>query len=109
MKVLENMFWESVINDQRPKLKLKVNGIEIVSLVDTGTDITIIYQRSWNSEWPLPKVCSQFLGTGKLYETKCTMGQMCETGMSTRKVKVLCGWHTHMLIKKGTFTTVDSD
>lgn len=46
MKVLENMFWESVINDQRPKLKLQVNGIEIVGLVDTGTDITIIYQKS---------------------------------------------------------------
>lgn len=46
VEVLENMFWESVINDQRPKLKLQVNGIEIVGLVDTGTDITIIYHRS---------------------------------------------------------------
>lgn len=108
MEVLENMFWETVINDQRPKLKLQVNGIEIVGLVDTGTDITIIYQKSWNSEWLLPKVYIQFLGTGKLYETKRTIGQMCETGMPTRKVKVLCGWRTHMFIGKEIFTTVGS-
>lgn len=36
VEVLENMFWETVVNDQRPKLKLQVNGIEIVGLVDTG-------------------------------------------------------------------------
>ena len=33
-------FWQIVINDQRPKLKL--NGLVIEGLMDTGTDVNII-------------------------------------------------------------------
>lgn len=64
------MFWQTVINDQRPKLKLQVNGIEIENLGDIGVDVTIISQSSWNSEWPLQKVYTYILGIEKLYEIK---------------------------------------
>lgn len=57
--------WQTVVNDQRPKLKLQVNGIEIEDLVDTGADVTIISQKSQNSEWSLKKVYTRFLGIGK--------------------------------------------
>lgn len=33
-----------MVNDQRPKLKLQVNAVEIEDLVDSRTDITIILQ-----------------------------------------------------------------
>lgn len=34
----------------RPKLKSQVNGTETNGLVDTGADVIIISQKSWNSE-----------------------------------------------------------
>lgn len=40
------VFWKTVINDQRSKLKL--NGFDIEDLVDTGADISIIH-------WPIQK------------------------------------------------------
>lgn len=46
------------------KLKVQKNGIRIVGLVDTGADVTVISQKSWNPDWPLQKVNIQFLGLG---------------------------------------------
>jgi hypothetical protein len=43
-------YWETVVNNQRPKLKSKVSGIEIYDQVDTGADVTIISQKFWNLE-----------------------------------------------------------
>lgn len=40
------MFWQTTINDQRPKLKIQINGIEIEGLVDTGADVMIISPKS---------------------------------------------------------------
>jgi hypothetical protein len=37
---------QTVGNDQRPRLKLQANGVEIEGLVNTGVDVTIISQRS---------------------------------------------------------------
>lgn len=31
------MFWQIIVNDQRPKLMAQMNGVEIEGLVDTGT------------------------------------------------------------------------
>lgn len=50
------MFWQTAVNDQKPKLKWQLNDIEIEGLVDTGAGITIISQKSWHSAWPLQKV-----------------------------------------------------
>lgn len=38
-------FWETVFNSQRPKLKLEVNRIAVESLMNTGTDVSMIIQK----------------------------------------------------------------
>lgn len=68
MEVLENVFWQTIVNDQRPKLNLQVNDIKI-GLVDTGADITIISPKSWDSKWPL-QMFIPILGVGKLSQIK---------------------------------------
>jgi hypothetical protein len=40
------VFWQTTINDQRPKLKIQINGIEIEGLVDMGADVSIISPKS---------------------------------------------------------------
>ena len=47
----KQVFWQIAISDQRPKLKIQINGIEIEGLVDIGTDITIISPKSWYQDW----------------------------------------------------------
>lgn len=49
------MFWQTVVDDQRTKLKLQLNGIEIEGLADTGANVMIISPKSWNSEWPVSR------------------------------------------------------
>jgi hypothetical protein len=51
MEVQENMLILAV-NNQRPKLRLKVKGIKIGGLVAIGAYGSMISQKSWNSEWP---------------------------------------------------------
>lgn len=41
-ETIQQVFYQTSINDQRPKVKIKINGIVIKGLVDTGTDVTII-------------------------------------------------------------------
>ena len=43
---IRNIFWQTSINDQRPKLRLCINNILIQGLLDTGTDVTIIIPKS---------------------------------------------------------------
>lgn len=59
-----------MVNGQRPKLKLQVNSVEIEGLVVTGADVTIMFPRSWNSEWPLQNIHTQFIGTDRLSQIK---------------------------------------
>lgn len=42
------MFWQTVVNDQRPKLMLQMNGVDIEHLVGTGGDVSILSQKSQN-------------------------------------------------------------
>jgi hypothetical protein len=44
----KQIFWQTAINDQRPKMKLQLDGIEIEDLVDFMADIPIILQDSWH-------------------------------------------------------------
>lgn len=57
-------FFLSINNEQRSKLKL--NSIEIEGLMDTGANVTVISQDSWNPPRPLLKVYTQFIGIGTL-------------------------------------------
>ena len=36
------IFWQASINDQRPNLRVHINNIVIVGLLDTGADVTFI-------------------------------------------------------------------
>lgn len=56
------MFWQTVTNDEWPKLKIKSNKIEIEGLLDSDTDVSIISQESWDPNWPLQEVSTQFVG-----------------------------------------------
>lgn len=58
-----------MVKDERLKLKLRVNDTEI-GLVDTGADVTIISPKSWNPEWLLQKVCTEFTRIGKLFQIR---------------------------------------
>ena len=40
------VFWKTVVNDQRPKLMVQMNGIVIEVLVDTRADVSILSQKS---------------------------------------------------------------
>jgi hypothetical protein len=44
----KQIFWETAINNQRPKLKLQLDRIEIEGLVDPGADTITTSQDSWN-------------------------------------------------------------
>ena len=38
----KHIFWQTSINDERPKLRVCINGILIEGLLDTGVDVSII-------------------------------------------------------------------
>lgn len=71
LEVLEKkVCWQTVINDKRPKLKVKLNGIEIEGLLDSDTDVSVISKESWDLNWPLQEISTQFVGITTLYQVK---------------------------------------
>ena len=62
--------WQTSINDQRPKLRVRINGIVIVGLIDTGADVSIITPESWHPNLPLQEADVQLLGIGTISEFK---------------------------------------
>ena len=69
-ETIKQVFWQTSINEQRPKLKIWINDIVIKGLVDTGVDVTIISSESWHSNWPLQDTNIQFLEIETLYQVK---------------------------------------
>ena len=43
-----HVFWQTSINKQRLKLRVCVNVIFIIDLLDTGADVSIITLESWH-------------------------------------------------------------
>lgn len=64
------MFWQTMVNDQRPKLMVQMHGIDIDGLVDTRADVNILAQKSWSPYWSLQKVRTQFIGIGELSQIR---------------------------------------
>ena len=62
----KRIFWQTSINEERPKLRVCVNGKFITGLLDTGADVSIITPESWHPHWPLQEVDIHFLGIGTL-------------------------------------------
>ena len=67
------LFWQASINEQRPKLKIQINGVVIEDLVETGVDVTVILSKSWHPNWCLQDVNVQFLGIRTLSQVKQRM------------------------------------
>ena len=66
----KHIFWQTSINDQRPKLRVCINGIFIEGLLDTGVDVSIITPESWHPNWPLQEADVQLLGIGTISQVK---------------------------------------
>ena len=64
------IFWQTSINHQRPKLRILINGIVIVGLIDTEADMSMITPESWHSKWPLQEVNIQLLEIGTISQVK---------------------------------------
>lgn len=64
------IFWQTFIENQRPKLRILINNIEIEGMVDTGVDFPFISPKSWPATWPLQEVDIQFQGVGTLSQIK---------------------------------------
>ena len=63
-EIIKQIFWQTYINEQRPKLKIWTNDIAIEGLVDTVVDV--ISSESWHTNWLLHYINVQFLGTETL-------------------------------------------
>jgi hypothetical protein len=48
-----DVYWVQSITNQRPNLKLIIEGKSFEGLIDTGADVTIIRGQDWPSTWPL--------------------------------------------------------
>ena len=67
---IKRIFWQTSINDQRPKLRVSINDIVIEGLLDTGADMSIITPESWHPDWSLQEAEIQLLGTATLSQVK---------------------------------------
>jgi hypothetical protein len=47
-----------------------MNVVEREGLVDKDVDVSILSKKSWDSDWPLQKVHTQFIGIGKLSQIR---------------------------------------
>ena len=65
-----HIFWKTSINDQRPKIRVCINGIVIEGLIDKDADVSIITPESWHLNWPLQESDIQFLEIGTLSQVK---------------------------------------
>ena len=58
------MNWVQSITNQRPNLKLTLDGKSFERLIDTGADVTIIRGQDWPSNWPLTDSLTHLQGIG---------------------------------------------
>ena len=58
------MYWVQSITNQRPNLKLIIEGKTFEGLIDTGADVTIIRGQDWPSTWPLSDTLTHLQGIG---------------------------------------------
>ena len=64
------IFWQTSINDQRPRLRAHINDIVIIGLIDTGVDVSIIIPESSHPNWPHQKADAQLLIIGTISQVK---------------------------------------
>ncbi|XP_055463937.1 endogenous retrovirus group K member 7 Pro protein-like [Psammomys obesus] len=64
-----DIFWVQQMTQERPTLKLKLNGKIFEGLLDTGADSTVISQRAWPPSWPSQPTLTQLQGIGQSLNT----------------------------------------
>ena len=64
------VLWTTQLSKDKPLLPCLVNGRQLLGLVDTGADVTIIKSSDWPSEWPLRDPNSAIVGVGGLQQPK---------------------------------------
>ena len=50
------VFWQIIVNDQRPKLLVQMNSVDIEGLVDIRADISVLSQKTLILDQQLQKV-----------------------------------------------------
>jgi hypothetical protein len=56
------VYWVQSITNQRPNLKLTIEGKGFEGLIDTRADVTIIRGRDWPSTWSLSDMLTHLQG-----------------------------------------------
>ena len=55
--------WTSLVSEcAQPNINIKINGKRFSGLLDTGSDITIIFKHLWPKSWPIQKISCQIAG-----------------------------------------------
>jgi hypothetical protein len=64
--------WVQSITNQRPNLKLIIDGKSFKGLIDTRADVMIIRGQDWPSNWPLIDSLTDHQGIGYVSNPKCS-------------------------------------
>lgn len=64
-----DVYWVQKLSQERPQLKLKLNGKTFEGILDSGADSTVISQASWPSSWPCQSSLTHLLGIGQSTNT----------------------------------------
>ena len=67
------IFWQTSINEQRPKLRVCIDKVVIEGLIDMGVDMSIITPESWHLNWSLQEAYIQLLVIRRLSQVKQIM------------------------------------
>lgn len=62
----KQVFWQTFVTDERPKLETKIMGRQFPGLVDTGADVSIIASKHWPQSWQLQQVLTIITGIGTM-------------------------------------------
>ena len=55
--------WTSLVSEYaRPNINIKINDKRFYSLLNSGSDITVISKHLWPKPWPVQKICCQIAG-----------------------------------------------
>lgn len=58
----KQVFWQTFVTDERPKLEIIIMGRQFPGLEDTGADVSIIASKHWPRSWQLQQVLTIITG-----------------------------------------------
>lgn len=60
------IWYNTVIQPDRPTCSLIINGKSFSGLIDTGADVSVIARKQWPSAWPLKSTTTSLSGVGSV-------------------------------------------